>query len=100
MTIDTAAQSLSPPRGVGVSNTLQFAKNASVIKLAPKKATGAASPMERKLMAELEGMVAEDVEPPPPVDAAAHAAIATSSGSVPGALTTSPVVGATSPSGK
>ena len=27
MTIDTAAPSLPPPRGVGVSNTLQFAKN-------------------------------------------------------------------------
>ncbi len=37
-------------------STLNFAKNASVIKLSPKKATGAASPMERKLMAELEEM--------------------------------------------
>ena len=27
MTIDLAAPSLPPPRGVGVSNTLQFAKN-------------------------------------------------------------------------
>jgi hypothetical protein len=36
--------------------TLGFAKNASVIKLAPKKAMSAASPQERKLMAELEQM--------------------------------------------
>ena len=36
--------------------TLGFANNASVIKLQPKKATAAASPMERKLMAELEEM--------------------------------------------
>ena len=36
--------------------TLGFAKNASVVKLAPKKATVAASPAERKLMAELEAM--------------------------------------------
>jgi hypothetical protein len=38
--------------------TLGFAKNASVVKLAPKKATTAASPAERKLMAELEAMKA------------------------------------------
>lgn len=38
--------------------TLGFAKNASVVKLAPKKATVAASPAERKLMAELEAMKA------------------------------------------
>jgi hypothetical protein len=37
-------------------STLGFAKNASVIKLSPKKATAASSPMERKLMAELENM--------------------------------------------
>ncbi|DAZ97999.1 TPA: hypothetical protein N0F65_005157, partial [Lagenidium giganteum] len=37
-------------------STLGFAKNASVIKLQPKKATAAASPAERKLMAELEQM--------------------------------------------
>ena len=38
--------------------TLGFAKNASVIKLQPKKAMAAASPAERKLMAELEKMKA------------------------------------------
>ena len=38
--------------------TLGFAKNASVIKLAPKKAVTAASPGERKLMAELAEMKA------------------------------------------
>jgi hypothetical protein len=38
--------------------TLGFAKNASVIKLAPKKAVTACSPAERKLMAELEEMKA------------------------------------------
>lgn len=38
--------------------TLGFAKNASVVKLAPKKATVAASPGERKLMQELEAMKA------------------------------------------
>ena len=38
--------------------TLGFAKNASVVKLAPKKASVAASPAERKLMAELEAMKA------------------------------------------
>lgn len=37
-------------------STLGFAKNASVIKLQPKKASAAASPAERKLMAELEQM--------------------------------------------
>merc|ERR1740138_1093374 len=37
-------------------STLGFAKNASVIKLSPKKATVSASPMEKKLMAELEKM--------------------------------------------
>ncbi len=37
-------------------STLGFAKNASVIKLQPKKASTAASPAERKLMAELEEM--------------------------------------------
>ncbi|KAJ0400693.1 hypothetical protein ATCC90586_008596 [Pythium insidiosum] len=37
-------------------STLGFAKNASVIKLQPKKATTAASAAERKLMAELEQM--------------------------------------------
>jgi hypothetical protein len=36
--------------------TLGFAKNASVIKLSPKKATTAASPAERKLMQELDKM--------------------------------------------
>lgn len=36
--------------------TLGFAQNASVVKLAPKKATVAASAAERKLMAELEAM--------------------------------------------
>jgi hypothetical protein len=36
--------------------TLGFAKNASVVKLAPKKATVACSAAERKLMAELEAM--------------------------------------------
>merc|ERR1719305_1461915 len=35
-------------------STLGFAKNASVIKLSPKKATTAATPAERKLMQELE----------------------------------------------
>lgn len=39
-------------------STLGFAKNASVIKLSPKKATTAASPQERKLMAELAEMKA------------------------------------------
>ena len=39
-------------------STLGFAKNASVIKLSPKKATAASSPMERKLMKELESMKA------------------------------------------
>jgi hypothetical protein len=34
--------------------TLGFAKNASVVKLTPKKATVAASAAERKLMAELD----------------------------------------------
>ena len=38
--------------------TLGFAKNASVVRLAPKKATVAASAAERKLMAELETMKA------------------------------------------
>ncbi len=38
--------------------TLGFAKNASVVKLAPKKATVAASAQERKLMAELDAMKA------------------------------------------
>lgn len=38
--------------------TLGFAKNASVIKLSPKKAVSAASPAERKLMAELAEMKA------------------------------------------
>ena len=38
--------------------TLGFAKNASVVKLAPKKATVAASAGERKLMAELDAMKA------------------------------------------
>mmetsp|Transcript_30506 Transcript_30506/g.41769 ORF Transcript_30506/g.41769 Transcript_30506/m.41769 type:complete len:716 (+) Transcript_30506:1-2148(+) len=38
--------------------TLGFAQNASVVKLAPKKATVAASAQERKLMAELEAMKA------------------------------------------
>ncbi|KAF0746792.1 hypothetical protein AaE_007988 [Aphanomyces astaci] len=37
-------------------STLGFAKNASVIKLQPKKASTAASPAERKLMAELDEM--------------------------------------------
>ncbi|KDO23396.1 hypothetical protein SPRG_11488 [Saprolegnia parasitica CBS 223.65] len=37
-------------------STLGFAKNASVIKLQPKKASAAASPAERKLMAELDEM--------------------------------------------
>lgn len=37
-------------------STLGFAKNASVIKLQPKKTSAAASPAERKLMAELEQM--------------------------------------------
>ena len=37
-------------------STLGFAKNASVVKLAPKKATVSASAAERKLMAELEAM--------------------------------------------
>nr|CCA15041.1 predicted protein putative [Albugo laibachii Nc14] len=36
--------------------TLGFAKNASVIKLQPKKACGVSSPAERKLLAELEQM--------------------------------------------
>lgn len=39
-------------------STLGFAKNASVVKLAPKKATVAASAAERRLMAELEAMKA------------------------------------------
>ncbi|CAM9272315.1 unnamed protein product [Chrysoparadoxa australica] len=39
-------------------STLGFAKNASVVKLQPKKATVSASPAERKLMAELEEMKA------------------------------------------
>jgi hypothetical protein len=37
-------------------STLGFAKNASVIKLQPKKATTSATPAERKLMAELQQM--------------------------------------------
>merc|ERR1711991_367281 len=37
-------------------STLGFAKNASVIKLQPKKATTAMTPKERKLMEELEAM--------------------------------------------
>ena len=37
-------------------STLGFAKNASVIKLQPKKATIAASPKERKMMAEMKKM--------------------------------------------
>ena len=37
-------------------STLGFAKNASVIKLSPKKATVSASPMEKKMMAELQKM--------------------------------------------
>eukprot|EP00501_MAST-03F_sp_TOSAG23-6_P000187 GSMAST32.ASY1.ANO1.190.1 assembled CDS len=37
-------------------STLGFAKNASVIKLSPKKATVACSPAERKMMKELEKM--------------------------------------------
>ena len=36
--------------------TLGFAKNASVVQLAPKKATSSCSPLERKLMNELEEM--------------------------------------------
>lgn len=40
-------------------STLGFAKNASVIKLKPKKATAAASPMELKLMAQIEQMKAD-----------------------------------------
>merc|ERR1719502_6747 len=36
--------------------TLGFAKNASVVQLAPKKVTTAATPAERKLMAQLEKM--------------------------------------------
>lgn len=36
--------------------TLGFAKNASVVRLSPKKATVAASAIERRLMAELEAM--------------------------------------------
>jgi hypothetical protein len=36
--------------------TLGFAKNASVVKLAPKKATSNMSPAEKKLMAELDAM--------------------------------------------
>lgn len=39
-------------------STLGFAKNASVIKLSPKKATTAASPAERKLMQQLDAMKA------------------------------------------
>ena len=39
-------------------STLGFAKNASVIKLSPKKATVAASPKERKMMAEMQKMQA------------------------------------------
>jgi hypothetical protein len=39
-------------------STLGFAKNASVIKLSPKKATVSASPMEKKMMAELQKMQA------------------------------------------
>jgi hypothetical protein len=37
-------------------STLGFAKNASVVKLQPKKAMVAASSAERKLMEELEAM--------------------------------------------
>ena len=37
-------------------STLGFAKNASVIKLTPKKATVSASPKERKMMAEMKKM--------------------------------------------
>ena len=37
-------------------STLGFAKNASVIKLQPKKASVAATPAERKLMAELDSL--------------------------------------------
>merc|ERR1719456_227347 len=39
-------------------STLGFAKNASVIKLQPKKATTAMSPKERKLMQQLDEMKA------------------------------------------
>lgn len=50
--------------------TLGFAKNASVVKLSPKKATVACSPQERKLMAELDAMKAlveqlKSAAPPP-----------------------------------
>lgn len=37
-------------------STCNFAKNASVVKLQPKKAVAASSPAERKLMEELEQM--------------------------------------------
>lgn len=37
-------------------STLGFARNASVVRLAPKKATTSCSPLERKLMAELDEM--------------------------------------------
>lgn len=37
-------------------STCNFAKNASVVKLQPKKAVAASSPAERKLMDELEQM--------------------------------------------
>ncbi len=55
--------------------TLGFAKNASVVKLAPKKATVAASAAERRLMEELEAMKALVAQ----LQASANAASSTSS---------------------
>lgn len=46
-------------------STCNFAKNASVVKLQPKKAVAASSPAERKLMEELEQMKVRTLRPPP-----------------------------------
>lgn len=45
-------------------STCNFAKNASVVKLQPKKAVAASSPAERKLMEELEQMKVRSALPP------------------------------------
>ena len=46
MTIDTAPPSLPPPRGVGVSNTLQFAKNCGWGRSPACRLWGGAQPKE------------------------------------------------------
>lgn len=45
-------------------STCNFAKNASVVKLQPKKAVAFSSPAERKLMDELEQMKVGAIEAP------------------------------------